>query len=140
MATKKRRVPTNPTGKGGFKKGNPGGPGRPRVTPEELAQTRLTSTRFKAALRKYLNLSMPEIMALLKDPTTKSLDLMILSVLARAIKDGDEKRLGWILEKLFGRSKEQIDVNLTQSKKVVVIPSNNRQIQNAQKQIVQVDE
>ena len=83
---------------------------------------------------------MAEIMILLKDPKTKSLDLMVLSVLAKAINDGDEKRLGWFLEQLFGRRKEKIDVSVTQSKKVVVIPSNNRQIENAQKQIVQVDD
>ena len=43
---------------------------------------------------------------------TKVLDLMVISVMNKAIVQGDEKRINWFMEQLFGKIKELREVSV----------------------------
>ena len=96
-----------------FVKKGKAGPGRPRVSPEQKKLTRLTKTRFNTAVRKYLHLNKAELKKVALDKDTPALDLMIISVMNKAITAGDEKRLNWFLEQLFGKLKEKTEIKVS---------------------------
>lgn len=98
-----------------FKKGNKYGKGRPKVTEEERRVNKLTRTQFKNAVSKYLKMTKKEMEEEMKNPEVVSLDMAILAVLSKAIDKGDEKRLNWMLEQLFGKLKETTDLNVSGS-------------------------
>lgn len=95
-----------------FKEGHTGGPGRPPASKAEKEMNKLTRSKFKAVVQKYLVLTKIELNEIIKDPTTPTLDVMVLSVMHHAIKQGDEKRLNWFLEQLFGKLKERKEVTM----------------------------
>src|SRR5690606_2138338 len=89
------------TESGKFKKGHVG-LNKP-LNVEIVQARRMTRAKFEAAANKYLFMSRGEIEAISKDPSTTMLDLMIISLITKAIKDGDEKRFDFLLDRLIGK-------------------------------------
>lgn len=100
-------------------KARPKKAGRPPVTEEQRTVTRLTRTKFRTILRKYLGTSVPELKVLLKDKKIESLDAMVISVMVAAIDKGDEKRIEWLLIKLFGKTPDKKEVKITSADKSI---------------------
>jgi len=96
-----------------FKEGNTKGQGRPKSTPAAKKLARLTRDRFKAAVRKYLGKNRDELTEIAKDANTSALDLMIVSVMNKAIVNGDQNKMQWFLEQLFGKLTENLSVEVT---------------------------
>lgn len=96
-----------------FEKGNTAGMGRPKLTEEEKVVNKLTRRKFQSVVREYLDSSREDLVKLMADPNTPTLDLMVVSVMSKAIKTGDEKKINWFLEQLFGKLKETKEVNLS---------------------------
>lgn len=97
------------TGGRDFKKGHPGGPGRPPIDPETKAARHLNHATVTAAIQRYYNLSLAELQALFVSKDTPSGDLMIISVMIKAIKEGDYKRLDMLLNRSCGRVKQTLE-------------------------------
>lgn len=89
-----------------FEAGNNASPGPPRLTEEERALRKITKTNFQKAVRKYLTCTKQELLDVAKDPKTEAMDLLIVSVMMKAITTGDEKKMEWFLFQLFGQSKK----------------------------------
>lgn len=87
-----------------FKKGQSGNPsGRTKLSPEIKAAKRMNEIEFRELLYKYLQMPVGKIKTLAKDPTIKSLDMIVLSVITGAIKYSDHARLGFLLDRLIGK-------------------------------------
>ena len=100
-----------------FEKGNKKGQGngRPKTSPEEKKLSRLTRNKFNTIVRTYLDLNREELKKVATNTKTPALDLMVVSVMNRAITTGDEKKMNWFLEQLFGRLKENKKIELSGS-------------------------
>lgn len=129
--TSKKKKLTNDT-KGYFAKGGQGGPGRTPLSDEDKALAKLTRTRFRTIVRKYLQMNKAQLQEVAQAEETEALDLMVISVMNKAILKGDEKRINWFLEQLFGKLKETRDISVTGDistvvPTVVILPSNGRE-------------
>lgn len=94
-----------------FVKGQSGNPnGRPHLPADLVELKKLTQAQFQRLLFKFVNTPVAELKALLADPKTPLLELMIGKVVVKAISDGDYKRLDFLLDRMIGKVKEQIQV------------------------------
>src|SRR5687768_16998427 len=88
--------------------GNPGG--RPRL-PEDIKEARqLNRVEFERVANKFLYMTAVEIQAAVRAPETTGLELMVGSIIAKGIKNGDHQRLSFVLDRLIGRVKETIAI------------------------------
>lgn len=93
-----------------FQKGKEPGPGRPKDPPELALIKKLTKTEFDALMHKMLQMDLIEIGQIANDPSSKTIEAIIASIAAQAIKQGDQNRLGFFSDKLFGKDLEKIKV------------------------------
>jgi len=111
MTTKLKEVKAKPRGKP-FKKGNSLASGN-KMSDEQKLKAKLTRTQLRIIIRKFLYLNKPELVEVVNDANTNILELMVASVMNKAIVQGDEKRINWFLEQLFGKLKEKQEVQIT---------------------------
>ena len=95
-----------------FKKGNKLGVGRPPVDPELKKARKLTKTKAAALFEIFMHKSVTELDKICKDPKTTVLEAMIARVAQQAIRDGDQRRLDFMLDRTIGKVKEQLEVKL----------------------------
>lgn len=93
----------NPTN--GFKKGNPGGPGRPKDPDELKLITKMTKAEFELLMNKLLNLTKDE----LKQWQGTALEQAMCSIIVKAIDTGDQFRLQFFIERLFGKVTDKVE-------------------------------
>ena len=87
-----------------FKKGVSGNPsGRPAVPDDLKRATRLTQTEFLRKANQFIAMTAVELHATAKDPKTTALELLIISIIQKGVIEGDEKRLGFLLDRLIGK-------------------------------------
>lgn len=80
--------------------------GRPKL-PEYIKEARkMTQVKFADILYKHINSTKIELEKIMNDPKTPALDLIVVMVLAEAVKTGDEKKLNFILDRTIGKVKE----------------------------------
>lgn len=91
------------TGGRNFRKGNPGGPGRPAVPEDERALRKVTHSEFERIANKYLFATKEEIKAATNDPKIVALELAIVSVIHKAVINGDGRMLELLLSRLIGK-------------------------------------
>lgn len=97
------------TGGRDFQPGQSGNPnGRPRLPEDLKAARRLNKVELDRILNEYLHMSLNEIKERASNPDTPALEVMVAKVVAEAIKRGDEKRLGFILDRLVGPVKTKV--------------------------------
>ncbi len=89
-----------------FVKGDPRC-GRPKLSEDMRAAKKLTKAAFITAVNKFLGMSRDQITAALQDPNASMLDLMLGGIIAKAVKDGDTVRAGFIIDRLIPRPKFQ---------------------------------
>lgn len=96
---------------GYFKPGNPGGPGRPPA-PECIRELRkLNQVELKRVINEFLLLTKEQLTVVMKDPESTVLQLMIASIIMHGIKRGDNVRFNFLLDRLVGTMKTQIEIS-----------------------------
>ena len=95
-----------------FKKGKPGGPGRPPLAPELKGIPKLTKEQVEACIAKYQWMSLDELEVALKDPKRSMLEHMVMSIIHKAVKHGDQNRLEFLFNRTIGKVKDQVEVSL----------------------------
>ncbi len=89
-----------------YQVGHPGGPGRPKL-PQEIRQaTQYTKAMILEAMNKLLSVDKSELQAIMEEPTTPTLELIVGSIIVNAIKHGDPSRLNFLLDRIIGRVKD----------------------------------
>ena len=82
--------------------------GAPRV-PEDLKNARkLTKVQFEILINKYLFSPKQVLAAAAQNPDTPVLELLIGSIMHKAVVEGDERRLNFLLDRLLGKVTEKV--------------------------------
>lgn len=93
-----------------WKKGQSGNPKGPTPLPPEIKEARkLNRVELEALFNKYLHATKEEMVAAKADPNTKAIELIVLSILIMGIQKGDERRLGFLLDRLLGPVKQVVN-------------------------------
>lgn len=95
-----------------FKKGEMANPGvRNLPFSRDLIEVRkLTRREFQIAANKYLFMNSREIKSLMEGGTVPMLDMMIMSIMWKAVQEGDERRFNFLLDRLIGGTVKRIAV------------------------------
>lgn len=104
------KKPTPPVEKR-FKPGQSGNPGgRPKL-PDDIKEARkLNQHELERIINKYLAMSRDQVKESISSPTTPMMELMVASIVAQAAQKGDHQRLDFVLNRLVGKVKDQIEV------------------------------
>lgn len=103
-----RKAPTNGVKFKPGQSGNPGG--RPKL-PEDIREARkMNQLELERIVNKYLYTTVDAVDAALKDPATPMMERMVAMVVSKAAEVGDHTRLDFILSRLIGRVKDQIEI------------------------------
>ena len=95
----------NKTGAGGFKKGISGNPQGLLPIGDAMKMARkLTKSVFEQIAHKYMFMTYQQIVNLMEDSKDKLpiIDFAVMSILLHAVKEGDQKRIDWILDRTIG--------------------------------------
>lgn len=86
--------------------------GRPKI-PDEIKEARkLNRITFERISNKYIWMTEAEIKAARKDPGTPMVDQAVISLLLKGISAGCHLRLNFILDRLIGKIKDEVEVNV----------------------------
>lgn len=89
---------------------NPENRGNNRLPADMTQANKLTKARLEAIINKYLWMSKDQLQEAVQGPDTPMIDIAIASIITKAIEGGCDKRLTFILDRLIGKVKEEIDI------------------------------
>ena len=118
------------TGGRNFKKGQSGNPRGPEPLPEDIkAARKINVVEFERIVNKFLFASKGEVIKVTADPNTPVLELMVGAIVHKAVIEGDERRLDFILNRLIGKVKEQVEHSAKDGSPLVILtmPRNGRE-------------
>lgn len=94
-----------------FQKGQSGNPaGRPKL-PEEVKKMRAVATEdVVRILHKYAGFTREQIKAAVSDAATPVMELMVASIMSKAIQDGDANRWNILMDRTVGKVPNKIDL------------------------------
>lgn len=98
-----------------FKKGDPraiaAGKKSSRHTPPDLVDARRINAKlFEDTIYKYMGSDVNTLEALLKDKAIPARDMVVITILAMAIKNGDTSRLNFLLERTIGKVADNLNI------------------------------
>jgi len=94
-----------------FVKGQVANPyGRPKLTDEEKMARILNRVAFERICNQYLHLSKDELEDIVRRKETPVIELMVASVVIKAIKSGDQHRLNFLLDRLIVKVPERVEI------------------------------
>lgn len=104
--------------------------GRPSLPQELKKAMQMNRVDFQELLIKYLSYSPQELAVAQSSKDTKALDRIVIAVIINAINKGDQQRLDFLLNRIIGKVREQVDhtSNGEPMKAVLVLPSNGREL------------
>ena len=98
-----------------WKKGESGnGKGRPKTPPELRKAANLTKVETLERLVKFLQMDIYGLEEVLKDKSRQVMDHWIARICLVGIKEGDNRRLDFMLDRLFGKVQPHIEINNNQ--------------------------
>lgn len=96
-----------------FKPGQSGNPaGRPPHPPEIKQASQLSKTSFNAILNKYLHCNASELEFVVTNPNIPVIDMVVCKILLESGNKGDHVRLNFLIERLLGKVKEEVEISL----------------------------
>lgn len=97
------------TGGRDFKKGQSGNPKGPNPMPlEERMARKMSQAEFEMMANKYLYSTKGEIQAALQNPHIVAAEIAIVSVIHKAIAEGDGRMLELLLSRLIGKVSQPV--------------------------------
>lgn len=94
-----------------FKPGQSGNPGgRPKL-PEDVREARtFNKIECERVLNKFLTWPLEDLAAFVSDKKSPVLEALVARILLEGVKRGDHVRLEWVMQRLIGKVKEEIDL------------------------------
>ncbi len=93
-----------------FQKGQSGNPQGSSALARELGEIRkLNQVKVVEILNRFVHMPLEDIVKFAQDKTNPGFDIMIASVFIHGIKSGDHSRATFLMDRLIGRVKEQIE-------------------------------
>jgi hypothetical protein len=114
-----------------FEKGTSGNPAGRTPVPEEVRKIReLTKAELTAIVHKYAGMTKAEITAATLNPDTPVGEMMVASIIARTIKDGDAYRWNQLMDRAVGKVKEKVEHSTPGDKPLVILtlPANGSEV------------
>lgn len=108
---KKPKTTNRKTGGRDFQPGNKAaiGHGRPNL-PEDLKGIQeITAEVFRKKLTVFLNMRFADVEELADSPELSTLDALLVGVIVKAVRDGDDRRLNALLDRQIGKVKVEIE-------------------------------
>lgn len=100
-------------------KGQSGNPaGKPPLPEDIKAARKLTAAEFERAVNQYLFQDRNAVAQAAANPQTPILELLITSIIHKAVSQGDEKRLAFLLDRILGKVANRIEIDPVTLKKV----------------------
>lgn len=104
-----------------FKTGNPGGPGRPKkskVQAEADAKYTEKINELKKFKRKdivdslfhYLDVNIADLQTIFETARLPARDMIVISIIVDTIKRGDVFKMQWIMDKMFGKEADKLQI------------------------------
>ena len=94
-----------------FTKDNqPANKGRKKLPRDLAVANSLTKAKLEGLLNLHLWMTEKELNKVVKDAKTPMISKAIASIISKAIENGDDRRLTFILDRLIGKPKEEIDI------------------------------
>lgn len=100
-----------PPAKGQWKKGQSGNPGGKKALPADLRKVaNLTSEELRRTISKHFRMTKAEISAVLDDPASPTINLIIAKTIERSLTFGDIAKAEYLFQRLMGKVVEKIEV------------------------------
>lgn len=96
-----------------FKKGVSGNPAGTRKLPLDLRKiAEMTADELKRIISKHFRMDKDELELVLNDPRSPTINLIIASTIARAIKEGDVYRAESLFQRSIGRVADAVEIEM----------------------------
>lgn len=92
-----------------FQKGWKGGPGRPPKDKDLKTALKMTRTEVESNMVRFLKMSLLELEDVVKDKNLTVNEHILANISLYAIKNGDPQRLGFLLDRIIGKVRDQIE-------------------------------
>jgi hypothetical protein len=92
-----------------YEKGYIGGPGRKHGS-LTYKWGKHTRESIGSVFSEMIEYTLPQLQNRMKEPGCTVLEMMIGSVIMKAIKDGDTTRMNGLLDRVIGRPKEEVEI------------------------------
>jgi hypothetical protein len=92
-----------------YKKGNPGGPGRPKKPIDGKTLSRLSKVQVEQCFIKFMHMDLDALDAIVSDRSRSVLEHSVANIAKHAIEEGDQSRLNFLLDRIIGKVKDSIE-------------------------------
>lgn len=116
-----------------WKKGDPSpNPnGRPALPEDIRAASKLTAKEFIELGTKFMHMPVGQLAKIRDDEKSSAMERMLASIVHKAIDEGDQKRLDFLLDRLIGKVTQQYKLDMPNipvvQQVVLKIPSNGKE-------------
>lgn len=83
--------------------------GRPKVSTQLKEIKQLNANKLAELLNEFIHMDKQTLIERSKDPETSVFELIICSILKNAYDKGDQQRINFILDRLVGKVKDQVE-------------------------------
>ena len=94
-----------------FEKGNKFGKGRPKVPHHIKELKRFNAHNYVELINQYANMGRDELKEHFDTPGKPAIELIIIKMFVESINKGDTAKANFLIERLAGKVKEQVEVN-----------------------------
>lgn len=93
-----------------FKPGQSGNPsGRPKLPRDILEAKQMNTIEFTRLMNRFMSMSREQLSDFTKNPAATTLELLISSIVAKAITNGDHQRAEFLITRLVGKVADQVN-------------------------------
>lgn len=123
-----------------WKPGQSGNPdGRVKLPEDIKTAKRINKIELERLLNLYLSLTDDEIKLRQADTGTTQIERMIASIVEKGIVQGDQQRLNFLLDRLVGKVKEEIDVTV-RPRPVIIERLDGSEVEMTTKDVSEIEE
>lgn len=116
-----------------YKKGNPGGPGRPKKDPDLKMAMAFTRTSVEKLLVRFLCMNLDELKTIMDDRKRPAIEHFVARIVHFGLSSGDQQKLNFLLERIVGKVRDQIE-------HTVIRPTVIERLDGSQVQLGVIDE
>lgn len=103
------------------------------IAPEYKRLGNVNKGQVRALLTRFLDCNLKELKDIKSDPESSAMELIVVSIVTNAIKSGDQKRLDFLLDRIVGKVKDELEVSMTPHDRLMTMIEGRIEKQNDSK-------